>query len=231
MVYKVFIFALIMMVGSQRVSAQNFNYQMLDRPWAVEVGVGPGWTYADNSSAFRRASFALLPAASASLTKNISHLLSVRGTLGFQMMEGNFNADLSRKMRMGQEQNAYHFEGNAYYFDLMPVVNFIGGPNHVNRSQVNLFAGLGAGLLYSDASYDIMDGEVSRNVPNSMLLPIVPVRAGVRYRFRPLWDLGLEGSLLLTFTDDLDGHRGYNRFNDYPMNLMLKVRKLFSFEY
>jgi hypothetical protein len=231
MINKILIVALIFLLAGQGAYAQNFYYQMLDRPWAVEVGVGPGWTYADNSSAFRRASFALLPAASASLSKNISDLLSVRGTLGFQFMEGNFNADLQRKIRMGQELNAYHFEGEAYYFDIMPVVNFIGGPNHVNRSQVNLYAGLGVGIMYADASYDIMLGEVSHNVENSMFLPIVPIRTGVRYRFRPLWDIGLEGSVLLTFTDDLDGHRGYNRFNDYPMNLMLKVRKLFSFEY
>ncbi|WP_143959172.1 hypothetical protein [Litoribacter populi] len=225
------LFLILFMGGFQVVMGQNFNFQSLDRPWAVEAGIGVGWTYADNSSAFRRASFSLHPAASVSLARNISPVISLRGTFGFQQMEGNFNADLDRKIRMGEQGNAYHFGGEIFYFDFMPVFNFVGGPRHVNRSQVNIYGGVGVGVLGIMGDYDIMVNGESQNINNDMVIATFPARAGISYRFRPQLDFALEGTVLITLRDDIDGHTGYNRFDDYPMNVQFKVRKMFSFDY
>ena len=225
------LFTAIALLSSGRIQGQNFNFHRLDRPWSVELGVGPGWTYADNSSAFRRAGFQLLPSASAALSKIISPAVSLRSTIGFQSLQGNFKANEQEKIKMGNEDNAYHFEGQAYYVDFAPVFRFISGRQHVFRSQLNVYGSIGVGALGIISHYDIMENNNSNRVKNNMFIPHIPFRAGVSYRLLPTTDLALEGSVLFTFRDDIDGHTGYNRFNDHLLNMQVKIRKYFSFEY
>jgi len=210
-------------------SAQNFAYETMERPWSAELGIGPGWMYSDNVGSLRRAGFSISPAASVSLTKRITAPLAIRGSLGVQGMRGNLDTDLERRIEWGEEGNAYDFIGQAYYFDVAPVFRFFRTRELVHRSKFNFYASAGIGGMGIVSTNTIMiDGESVRR-DNNMIIPYIPVRAGVSYRFRPLWDFALEGSLLLTFSDDIDGHTGNNRFDDYPMNVQVKIRKFFTF--
>lgn len=210
--------------------AQNFTYETYDRPWRAEVGIGPGWTYADASSSIRGLGFAVMPAVSASLARSLTPSLFIKGTLGAQGMLGDAEFTREQRIAFGEEGNAYHYRGQLFYFDIAPVYRIFQPTHYVFRSKINFYGSIGIGVLATNATYDIKQGEEPVTVNNNIIAPYVPVRAGVAYRFRPLWDFALEGSVLVTFTDDLDGHRGLNRFDDYPMNIQLKVRKLFSFE-
>jgi len=51
------------------------------------------------------------------------------------------------------------------------------------------------------------------------------VKAGVSYRFDLYTDIALEGTVMFTFSDKIDGNVGFNRFNDYPMIGQIVVRR------
>lgn len=216
--------------------AQDFYFQGLPRPWSYEFGIGPAWTYADNSGAFRTRSFKILPSLSASMAKDMNKFISLKGTVGFQHMKGNLDTDperdYHRRMQWGAEGNSYHFQGQAYHLDFAPVFRlFLGGPNIIKRSQFNVYASAGVGAMGIVSHNLIMQNDAPLKRRNNMILPYIPMRGGISYGFRPQWELAIEGSLLYTFTDDIDGHVGYNKYNDYLMSMQFKVRKHFSFDY
>ncbi|KEO73477.1 DUF6089 family protein [Anditalea andensis] len=229
--FTIILFTLTVLFYSLRPAiAQNFNYETMERPWSIEAGVGPGWMYADNAGSIRRIGFALTPAASLSLTKNINAPFSLRTTLGFQGMEGNLDASMDRKMQLGDEGNAYDFRGQLYYFDVAPVFRLFRFRETVHRRRLNLYASTGIGGMAIFSTNDMMVESTSIRRENNKFIPYIPLRAGISYRFRPLWDLSLEGSLLFTFDDDIDGHRGSNHLDDYPMGIQIKIRKFFTFK-
>lgn len=226
----IYIFLLSMIFFTHHGNAQNFAYETMDRPWSAELGIGPGWIYADNGGSFRNVGFSLSPAASFSLNKIIRPSLSLRGTLGFQGLLGNMDADMDRRVELGEEGNAYDFRGQAYYLDVAPVFRLFGSRELVHRRKLNLYASAGLGVMGIVSTNDIMQEGVSITRDNNMIIPYIPVRAGVSYRFRPLWDFALEGSLLFTFNDNIDGNMGNNRLDDYPMNIQFKIRKFFTWK-
>lgn len=216
--------------------AQDFYFQGLARPWSYEFGVGPGWTYADNSGAFRSTNFKISPSVSASMAKDISKFISLKGTIGFQHMVGNLDTDpildAERRSNWGAEGNSYHFQGQAYHLDFAPVFRlFLGGPNIIKRSQFNIYGSAGIGAMGIVSHNLIMQNDSSMKRRNNMFIPYIPIRGGVSYGFRPQWEMALEGSVLLTNRDDIDGHEGFNTYNDHLMSLQIKVRKHFSFDY
>ncbi|HSJ67940.1 MAG TPA: hypothetical protein VK921_09710 [Anditalea sp.] len=226
----IFILSICLNFSVQNSVAQNFSFETMDRPWSIELGVGPGWIYADNGGSVRNLGFSLSPAASVSLTKKINPLISLRSTIGFQSMQGNLNANIEKLVKLGENGNAYHFNGQAYYFDVAPVFRLFRSSELVYRRKINLYASTGVGVMGIVSTNDVwVEGEsVTRQ--NNMIIPYIPLRGGISYKFRPLWDLSFEGSLLLTFNDDIDGNTGNNLLNDYPMNVQVKVRKFFSFK-
>jgi hypothetical protein len=210
-------------------NAQNFGYETMERPWSAELGIGPGWMYADNVGSLRGVGFSISPVGSIALSKRLTAPLSIRGTLGVQGLRGNLDTDMERRVELGEEGNAYDFIGQAYYFDVAPVFRLFRTRELVHRSKFNIYASAGIGGMGIVSTNNIMiDGESVRR-DNNMIIPYIPVRAGISYRFRPLWDLALEGSVLLTFSDEIDGHAGGNRFDDHLMNVQVKVRKFFTF--
>jgi len=210
--------------------AQNFGYETMERPWSAELGIGPGWLYAENVSSLRSLGFSITPAATFALTKKITAPLSVRATLGFQGLWGNVDTDMDRRIELGEEGNAYDFRGQAYFFDIAPVIRLFRSRDLVHRQKINIYGSVGiGGMGIVSTNFIVQDGEsVSRD--NNMIIPYIPLRGGISYRFRPLWDFALEGSFFLTFNDEIDGHAGNNRYDDYPMNLQFKIRKFFTWK-
>jgi len=209
--------------------AQSFGYETMERPWSAELGIGPGWMYADNAGSLRQVGFGISPAGSISLSKRINAPLSIRGTLGVQGLRGNLDTDMDLRIDLGEQGNAYDFIGQAYYFDVAPVFHLFRSSELVHRRKFNIYASAGVGGMGIVSTNNIMlEGESVRR-DNNMIIPYFPVRGGISYRFRPLWDFVLEGSVLVTFTDEIDGRSGGNRFDDYPMNVQVKIRKFFTF--
>jgi len=209
-------------------TAQNFAYETMERPWSAELGIGPGWIYSDNVGSLRSVGFSISPAASFALSKKITAPLAIRTTLGFQGFRGNLDSDMDQRIELGEEGNAYDFRGQAYFIDVAPVFRFFRSNELVHRRQFNIYGSAGVGAMGIVSTNNIMEDGESITRENNMIIPYIPVRGGISYRFRPLWDIALEGSVMVTFTDDIDGRTGTNRFDDYPMNVQVKIRKFFT---
>lgn len=196
---------------------QNFHKDIIPRVDNIYVGFGPSFMYGDNAGGLRNYQFKVRPAASISYGRKINPFFEIKGTVGFQMLESQdpgYYADtvLAKWAETGQ---AIGIKGNAYHIDIMPVFQLTPFDKHIERNDINVFVGIGLGAMVVDKE----EARIINNQPEikniSMSLVYIPVRGGLSYRLGPHDDLALEASFFATFTDDIDGNTGHNRFNDH----------------
>src|SRR5690606_13116571 len=226
---RVLYFLLGLLLISHLTVAQNFQKEIIPRPNTISLGVGPSFMYADNAGGIRSSQFKIRPAASLAYGRDVNSFMKVRGTFGFQMLESQGPSYYSDAVlrRWVETDQALGIKGNAFYFDLMPLFH-LPVDRHINRSPLNIYAGVGLGVMLVDKE----EARVINNTPTteqrSLSLFYVPIRGGVSYRIGDHGDLALEGTILATFSDDIDGNIGFNKFNDHLFQAQIVYKRYLS---
>lgn len=209
--------------------AQNFQKEIIPRLNKVSIGVGPSFMYADNAGGVRSSQFKIRPAASLAYWRELNSFVDLRGTFGYQMLESqdpSYYQDSVLRRWVATDQTI-GIKGRAFYFDLMPLFH-LPVDRHINRSPLNIYAGVGLGVMLVDKE----EASVINNTPTteqrSQSLFYVPVRGGVSYRIGDHGDLAIEGTILATFSDEIDGNTGFNRFNDHLFQAQIVYKRYLS---
>ncbi|MEP1956761.1 MAG: hypothetical protein ABJ333_15240 [Algoriphagus sp.] len=201
---------------------------MQSRDNIVSIGVGPSFAYLDNGGQYRSFNFEFKPSVSASLIKRLNDRFEIRATGGVQWISSGGNPSTSVTDIWTSNNSAFTANGSVIYFDVMPSFYVIPFGNHMNRSMFNLYGGLGLGVMHSNTEQTKSFNAEERPVRKKVTTGYVPIRAGLSYSIGPFSDIALEGTMLLSFTDNLDGNIGFNRFdNDILVQGQLVYRRYF----
>lgn len=212
---------------SGKLSAQNFYKERVSRDNILSIGVGPSFAYLDNGGQYRDLNFEIKPSVSLALTKRLNQIFDLRATSGVQWISSGGNPSIAVRDAWFAEFASFTAKGPAYYFDIMPSMNLIGFGNHMNRSLFNLYSGFGLGIM--NVRTQQTKSFNSEEVPtrNQITTGYIPFRAGLSYRIGPYSDIGGEGTLMLTFTDNIDGNIGFNSFGDHLFQAQIVYRRYF----
>ena len=218
---------LFFLCASMNLSAQSFYKEKQSRDNIVSIGIGPSFTYMDNGGQYRAINFEIKPSISASLIKRLTDRFEIRATGGIQLISSG--GDPSKGVTDFWEANNSSFTavGSVYYFDVMPSMYVVPFGNHMNRSMFNFYVGLGLGVMQAntDQTKSFSKDEVPTH--EKITTGYVPVRGGLSYTLGPFSDIALEGTLLATFTDNLDGNVGFNKFGDHLVQGQIVYRRYF----
>ena len=222
-------FLLLFTISSLQVGAQNFYKEKQSRDNIVSIGVGPSFAYMDNGGQYRSFNFEWKPSISASLTKRLTDRFDVKATGGAQWLSSGGNPNQKVQNMWTANNASFTANGIAYYFDVMPSIYIIPFGNHMNRTMFNFYFGLGLGVMHSNTEQTKSFSEDEVPVREKITTGYVPIRGGVTYTIGPYSDIALEGGMLATFTDNLDGNVGFNKFGDHLLQAQIIYRRyLFS---
>lgn len=157
----------------------------------------------------------------------MSSVIDLRATLGVQWIENGGNPTTAVRDAWFLSGASFTAKGSAIYFDMMPTFNLMSFDNHIYRSKVNLYGGAGLGIIYSQTEQKKSFSQEERPVSSDLTTAYIPVRAGLSFKIGPYSDIAGEGTMLLTFTDNLDGNVGFNRFGDHLFQAQLVYRRYF----
>ena len=219
--------------GSINLSAQSFYKERRSRDNIVSIGVGPSFAYMDNGGQYRAFNFEIKPSVSASLTKRLTDRFELRATGGVQWISSGGEPTKNVTDIWTANNSSFTAIGSAYYFDVMPSFYIIPFGNHMNRSMFNFYGGLGLGVMFSNTKQTKSFSKDEVPTREKITTGYVPIRAGISYTLWPFSDIALEGTMLATFTDNLDGNVGFNRFGDHLVQGQIVFRRYFfsKFDY
>jgi hypothetical protein len=212
---------------SESISAQNFYKERISRNNILTVGLGPSFAYLDNGGQYRNFNFTIKPAFSIALTNKISEMMEIRATGGIQWISSGGNPPTSLRDEWFFDNASFTAKGPAYFFDLIPSFYLIPFANHMDRSQVNLYGGVGLGVMHVSTEQTKSFNPEETPIIQEITTGYVPVRAGLSLRLGPYSDLAAEGTMLWTFTDNLDGNVGNNKYGDHLFQAQLVYRRYF----
>ncbi|MFC5625645.1 hypothetical protein [Algoriphagus winogradskyi] len=217
----------IFLFASINLPAQSFYKEKNSRDNILSIGVGPSFAYMDNGGQYRAINFEIKPSISASLTKRLNDRFEVRATGGLQWISSGGDPNKAVTDIWAANNSAFTAVGSVYYFDIMPSMYVVPFGNHMNRSMFNFYIGLGLGVMHAntDQTKSFSEDEIPTN--EKITTGYVPIRGGVSYTLGPYSDIALEGTLLATFTDNLDGNVGFNRFGDHLVQGQIVYRRYF----
>lgn len=208
------------------VSSQNFYKEKVSRNQYYQVGLGLGAMYADNAGRFRGLDVKTGPAVSLTYGRKIHSNINLNANLGYQHTRSQdqdyFTPQVIDTWRSTGQ--AVGSKNNMIYLDLMPTLHIFGSENHTQRKRVNVYMGTGLGLLLNLNEETRLEANGPARSNNSRIVGYIPVKGGLSYRLNLYTDIAFEGNLLMTFSDQLDGNEGFNRFNDYPVSGQLIFR-------
>lgn len=224
---KLFLKTALLILVSGSISAQNFYKERISRDNILTMGIGPSFAYLDNGGQYRDLNFEIKPSFSLALTKRLNQTFDLRATGGVQWVSSGGNPPTPIRDAWFADFASFTAKGPVYYFDLIPSMNLIGFNNHMNRSLFNLYGGFGLGIM--NARTEQTKSFSSEEVPTNHQITTgyVPVRAGLSYRIGPYSDIAGEGTMMWTFTDNLDGNVGFNRFGDHLFQAQIVYRRFF----
>lgn len=202
---------------------QNFFKYKAQANHSIMIGAGPSFIYADNGGRFTDFNFRFNPAFTAAYSKSFNENLDIRINFGHQRIGVREATNQERIDTWNSNNAAIGFTGYANFLDIMPTYKLIGTAYPLIRPEFNFHVGTGVGVLQSRTNLQYGDGQPNRN--QTLMSLYVPVRAGLTYQLNPKTDLILEGSILLTLTDEIDGNIGYNRFNDHLFQFQIMVKR------
>ncbi|MEX2593905.1 MAG: hypothetical protein WD426_14110 [Anditalea sp.] len=196
--------------------AQNFNKDRLPRLNNISVGLGPSFMYADNAGGTRNFRFKVQPAASVSYGRKINSFMEIKGTVGFQMLKSQTPSYFRDRtiIQWNETGQAFAMKGTAYHVDVMPIFHLLPYGIHIDRTDFNVYAGIGFGMMWVDKE-EVRITHTPEIQKKTLSIPYLPFRGGLSYRIGPHSDLAIEATFLATFSDHVDGNAGYNRFNDH----------------
>ncbi len=206
-------------------SGQSFYKEKIPKNKIISVGIGPSFMYADNGGQYRAFNFKWNPATSIAYTKRLDSRFNIQATAGVQFIESGGNPSQRALESWEVQGKAFQFSGQAYYLDVMPTVQLFSFHNHMNRPWVNIYAGTGVGIIHVNRMEAFSRQPDATFRPNSTTSGYVPFRSGITFRLGDVSDLSLEGTILFTFSDDLDGNIGSNRFGDHLAQAQLVFRR------
>lgn len=211
-------------------NAQNFYKEKISREKYVQLGAGPSFMYADNSGGMRNLDFNIRPSFAVSLGKKMNSFFDVKATVGYQFYKSQYKEYFPQPLISGWGENNYSVEtrSNIIFMDVVPTAHLFKFTNHAQRKNFDIYAGAGLGYLMAVNKELRVKNEqayVENKVRSSLYLP---VRGGVSYRLGLYDDLSLEGSLLVGFSDKIDGTPNYNRFSDFLFQGQVVYRRYLS---
>jgi hypothetical protein len=209
------------------VYAQSFEKEKNDKSQAFYLGIGPSAFYGDNGGDYPSMEFPVRPNISLGYSKNLVNFLQLRFTTGYQRIvswDGFRSGTMENWSSRGQ---AASFRGGGLYFDIMPQFLLFPQDHVSNRPRFNAYGGVGFGALFVNRKQETRNAIEGATRRVSTLTSYIPIRAGLTYRVGYLYNLGLEGTFLNTFADDLDGNLGYNNRNDHMVQLNVTLMRYF----
>ncbi|MFC4874636.1 hypothetical protein [Negadavirga shengliensis] len=212
---------------SYQLSAQDFYKEKIPRNYYYQGGIGLGTMYADNGGSIRMFNVKVRPSLSGAVGRKISRLVDLKTYMGYQNFQSQdidyFNPNVVNLWKeWGQ---AVESRGNVFYMDLMPTVNLFKSNSHTDRKDFNLYMGTGLGVLINFSNETRLENENRVTTSHDHFAAYIPVRGGISYRLDIYSDIAIEGSLMFTFSDHLDGNEGFNRFNDHLLNGQIIYRR------
>lgn len=225
------LFAAILFISlGSTAKAQNFYKEKIPRENYLQFGVGPSFMYADNAGGLRRIDFNIRPALSASFGRSMTPHLDLRGTLGYQFYKsremGYFNQQTIASWSSNNE--AVESRSNILFLDVMPTFSLFKQSGHTYRQTVNLYAGVGLGLMMAANRETKFKNEALYDETPIRGIAYIPMRGGITYKIDLYSDIALEGSILAAFSDRVEGLTGYNRFNDMMFQGQIVYRRYLS---
>ncbi len=215
-------------VGSFSVSAQNFYKERHNpRNNIFSIGVGPSFAYMDNGGQYRSMNFEIKPSISASLIKRMTPRFDLRATAGYQAIASGGNPSTLLQNAWSEQSASFTANGQAFFFDLMPSMNLIPFSNHMHRTRFNLYGGFGLGVMNVMTKQTKSFNENESPSREKLMTAYIPVRAGLSFTLGPYSEIAGEGTMLFTFTDNLDGAVGFNKYRDHLAQAQLVYRRFF----
>ncbi|RPA67818.1 hypothetical protein EF405_12655 [Cyclobacteriaceae bacterium YHN15] len=218
-------FLLVWVLTHSTLAQSFYKKDKMPRDNSISIGLGPSLIYAETGGQYSNLAFAIRPAFSLAYGKKINPLVSLQATTGMQWIGSGGNPSQEAIDQWLANESAISFSGQAYYLDFMPMLNLMPFSDHTKRSQINFYGGIGIGVMQARTKRYYTLEENSREYTAIFPTAYVPIRAGMSYRISNLYDICLEGSMLLTFSDDLDGNQNWNAFNDHLLQIQLIFKK------
>ena len=201
----------------------------------ITVGIGPAMLYGDNSGQYRQFRFKVSPALSLSYSREISDEIDIRVTAGLQLIDsGDFGVGRFGIERLSAAENqAIHFTGQVFFFDVMPVYLFNPAPPGYVGYAINYYAGIGLGAILSNRVDQIpierqrsTETLVLNEEENQSIAAYIPIRAGLSTNLEGLWDIGIEGTVITAYPSNLDGNTIRNKI--VPLDMLLQFQITFK---
>lgn len=226
---KLFFKTTLLVLISGSISAQNFYKERIFHDNILTIGVGPSFAYLDNVLQSRDINFKIKPSVSVALTRRLTKTFDLRASAGIQWISSRGIPPTEVSDVWIENSASFTAKGPAFYFDFMPSINLISFENHMNRSLFNLYGGLGLGIMNvrTEQTKSFNPEETPTN--HQITTGYIPVRTGLSIRVGPYSDIAGEATMLLTFSDNLDGNVGYNRYGDHLFQAQIVFRRYFIF--
>ncbi|EPR65116.1 hypothetical protein [Cyclobacterium qasimii] len=208
-------------------NGQNFYKEKVPRNSFLQAGVGLGTIYADNAGGVRNLTLLLRPGLSFTYGKKIHKHWDVRANIGYQRyksQDASYYGPTIVQTWIARDQ-AVTSKNNLLFLDVIPSFYLFSSENHTRRSKINVYGGAGIGLLMNSNQTTKIDFNGTSNHKDTQLTGYIPLKGGLSYRLDIYTDIAFEGTLMLTFSDNLDGNEGYNRLNDHPMIGQIVIRR------
>lgn len=205
----------------------------------ITVGYGLGMIYADNAGLYKSFDFKMRPAFTLAYSKELSERFDFRTSFGGQFISSGEFRSLNSPIivEWGNNGQAYFFDGNAFFLDVMPVLQL--NPNKSGRAgePVNLYMGLGIGGLYSQRAQRVLrDGVLENGIfvegfversNQTLTTAYIPFKFGLSTNFEYEWDMGFEINIMTILSSDIDGNNMINKlfYPDVMVNMQLMVRR------
>lgn len=209
------------------VQAQNFEKMSTDKNQLLYLGIGPAVFYGDNGGNYPSMEFPVKSNISLGYSKNLTNFLQLRLTSGYQRLVSWDGFRQGTRENWGSRRQAYAFQGGALYFDIVPQFLLFAQDHVSNRPRFNAYGGLGLGAMFVNRRQRIHNPNGSESARVSTVTSYIPLRAGVSYRIGYIYNIGLEGTFMHTFADDLDGNIGYNNRNDHMAQFNIVLMRYF----
>ncbi|MFD2036205.1 hypothetical protein ACFSKL_15485 [Belliella marina] len=201
---------------------QSFHEYKIPVDHSIIIGAGPSFIYADNGGIYSKFKFKLNPSVTAAYSRKLNRNFDIRANIGHQKIEGMETTNATILETWQSRSSAKNFSGSVNFLDVMPVYNMFPSDHAYLRSDFNIYGGLGLGVLLSNVDLEYENETVENHQVVSMY---IPGRAGVSYKLNEKTDIMLEGSLLFSFSDNIDGNRNFNKLDDHLWQLQLMVKR------
>jgi hypothetical protein len=212
------------------------SYQLLiaqdDRTDRLGIGLGPSKLYGDNTGIHSEFKFRVLPAFSLDYSKKINELFDAKVTVGFQSIQSGDFYGMNEISKIADAGLPHAFKGSMFFVDAMPIYHINPNKSGYLPSLVKVYTGLGLGFFSSSREdtrrfFNHAGGfrDETNNGSNSGLY--IPVRLGGYIELEKTnGEIGLEGSLLIAATGQMDGNDQQQKLlkPDIAAQLMLYYR-------